>query len=365
MRAKVLCFALLGAAGIGQASAAPAKPAPEPLAPALPAPALAFKVAPASSGPWRMSIENTGDVPIRIPADARLLVLDLAPPAAAPEPKEPKKKAPAGPIRCTLPDDARPSSDEGHELVLPPHRSWSSTFDPLFYCFSAKERAALVAGTSVKAWFGWPARLTATGPKATRAATAAPPFAAAPVGAAVGRVSSVKALEADAVALTDAVVVAPSKSGEDTKPVTLSLPEAMDALRGAELLTTVSLHNGSDRPLTLLYRPEMILFTVNGPLGPVSCGFPRQVHAPIRELFATIGVKGRTDTTVLFTTTCPAGTFDEPGIYRLSARLDTTQASGRPINLKSWDDIAESRAPLLLRVRTPRRPQPAIRPTLD
>lgn len=363
MKARVLWFAL-GACVLcsaPDASAAPAKPAAPP-APSLPSPSLSFKVAPAPTGPWRLSIENTGDVPLRIAADARLLVLDLTPPEAPPDPKK-KKKAPAGPIRCVLPDDARPSSDEGSELVIPPHRSWSDSFDPLFYCFGARERGALVAGTSVKAWFGWAPRVvtTKTPPKP---ATPAPPFAVVPVGAAVGKVAPQKALEADAFTLTDPVTIAPKADGEE-RPVYLSLPEAMDAARGVELLTTVSLHNASDRAITLLYRPEMVLFTANGPAGPVSCGYPRQVSAPIRELFATIGAKGRTETSVLFTTTCPAGTFDQPGIYRLSARIDTTGASGRPINLKSWDDVAQSRALLLLRVRTPRKPQPAARPTLD
>ncbi|HVJ90917.1 MAG TPA: hypothetical protein VM580_14025, partial [Labilithrix sp.] len=209
--------------------------------------------------------------------------------------------------------------------------------------------------------------------KSSKSTKIAPPFAVTPVGASVGKVAPAKALESEAFTLTEAVSSArPPASGSaettgapSSSEVTLSVPESMDAARGAELSTTVALNNGGDRPITTLYRAEMLEFTVTGPSALVSCGQPRTVSAPIRELFVTIPPKGKIQTSVLFTATCPAGTFDEPGIYRILPRLDATNASGRPIGLKTWDGVAVGKAPLLLRVRAARKPGPPVRPALD
>lgn len=354
----------------GPSFAAPAAPQrPASAEPPLPAPQVALKVTPgAGGGPWRLQIENLSEGPLRVPADPRLLILELAPPTGPAE-GEPKKKptAPATPPRCVLPDDTRPTDDVGRELVLPSKRSWSTTFDPLFLCFGARERASLVVGTQVKARFGWPPPTPKAGALAKLPAQT-PPLAVTPVGASVGKVSGLKAIESDAFSLTETVTVAkPTTPSDETAStnVTLSVPETMDVGRGVELSTTIALSNQSDRPITVMYRPDMIGFTVSGPAGNVSCGFPRQVASPIRELFTTVAVKGRTDVSVMFSATCPAGTFDEPGLYRVLPRLDTTQASGRAIGLKSWEGVAIGKAPLLLRVRLPRKPGLPPRPALD
>lgn len=357
---------------------APAKTADP--APVLPPPQVKLEVTPDTNGkPWRLRIENTGEGPVRIPADPRLLVLELTPPASA-EPAPKAKKAAAAPatLRCILPSDARPSTDEGSELVVPTKRAWSASFDPLFYCFGARERAALVAGTSVKARFGWPAPKPLPGAKSGTARAPTPPFAVVPVGAAVGKSAPAKELEAAAFTLTEAVTA--PKDDDKTKTakgesdagseegaavtVTLSTPEALDAANGRELGTTVTLTNGAERPITLLYRPDMLQFDVRGPGGSASCGAPRSVAAPIRELFTTVPAKGKASVPVLFTSTCPSGTFDEPGIYRVTPRLDTTEASGRPIGLSTWDGKAAA-APLLVRVRSLRKPALPATPKLD
>jgi len=354
-------------------SGAPSAKTTAPPEPTLPPAQVTFKVTPGSSGaPWRLSIENTGEGPVRIPADPRLLVLELTPAPSEPAPNEngssanAKKKAqkPLPPPRCILPDDTRPSTDEGRELVIPPKRSWSTSFDPLFYCFGQRERSALVAGTTVKARFGWPRPAPRPGAKTPGLA---PPFAVTPVGASVGKVSPAKDIASDTLTLTEAVPVDKTIPTDESAAsnVTLGVPASMDAARGNELATTVTLTNGSDRSITLLYRPEMIQFVVSGPAGNVACGQAKTVASPIRELFTTIPVNGKTSTTVLFTTTCPAGTFDDPGIYRIMPKLDTTNASGRSLGLKSWEGVAVGKAPLLLRVRSPRTPALPPRPTLD
>lgn len=323
-----------------------------------PAPAVKLELTPAPSGPWTLKITNNNETPVRLAADARLLSLEIA-----------NTTATSGTItKCSLPDDARPSTDEGYELVMPSKRSWTATFDPMLYCFGS--RAALVKDASVKARFGW--RSVAT--KGGANASTSPPFAVTPVGASVGKLTPEKELESDPVTIPETVTAVPKPppppASSDAPPpppnVYLTVPETMDAAKGQELSTTVSLVNESDRPITLLFRPDMVNFALSGPAGTVACGAPRVIGSPPRDLFITVGVKARTSLGVLFTSTCPAGTFDHPGLYRLTPRLDTTNASGRHINVKSWDGVATSKSPLLLRIRQPKRPSiTGPRPSLD
>jgi hypothetical protein len=321
-----------------------AEPAP------LPVPPLVLTVTPgASGGPWKLKIENVGEVPIRITADPRLLELDITPPGDK-----------AKPVRCALPDDARPANDEGRELVIPGKRSWTANVDPIFLCFGGRERGALVSGASVKATFGW--RSNAKKP--------APPFAAAPVGAAIGVFGPAKTVESNAFTLSDTVPAVPSSTSSSNETpasssLSLSMPEALDIGRGSEIQTTITATNESDRSITLLFRPEVVAFRVTGPGGSITCGSPRSVDAPIRELFSTIAAKARASQALLLTAMCPADTFDDPGVYRVFPLLDTRGASGRTIGLRTWDAKAEGTKPMLLRVRSERRPQPPPRPSLD
>jgi len=340
-------------------------------------PPLALTVTPGTGGgPWKLRIENTGDVPIRIAADPRLLVLEVTPPAGTvldPTPPKtrpaPKKAAEPVTVRCALPDDARPATDEGRDLVVPGKRSWSASIDPLFYCFGSRERRALVAGATVKARFGWLVPPAKTAPK--KPAAPAPPFAAAPVGAAVGTIAPAKALEGAPFALveTHASSTAAAGSGDVTPgraSLNLSMPEARDVARGVEIETTVTVVNDGDKAAILLFRPETVRFSVSGPRGSSTCGAAAIVGSPIRELYSTIGAKGRASLSLLLTAKCPSDTFSEPGVFRVTAILDTSNASARSIGLKTWDGEATAKAPMLVRVRNPRRPSTTTpRPTLD
>ena len=341
-------------------------------------PPLALSVtAAAGGGPWKLRVENTGELPVRIAADPRLLVLEVTPPAGFVEPATAGAKRTVAPpksdgapkaVRCALPEDARPATDEGRELVIPGKRSWSATFDPMLYCFGARERAVLVSGATVTAHFGWPSapQKAAARPPA-RPTAAAPPFVASPVGAAIGHIAPAKALEAAPFTLAENVAAAPSlpaPPGAQTLRVTT--PETLDVARGTEISTVVTLENPSDRPVTLLFRSDMVRFHVAGPAGSIACGSTRTVGSPLRELYSTVGAKGRASVSVLLTATCPRDTFDAAGIYRVTPVLDTSGASGRGVGLKTFDAAVNGDSPLLLRVRSPRRPATGpTRPALD
>ncbi|AKV03597.1 hypothetical protein AKJ09_10260 [Labilithrix luteola] len=321
-------------------------------APALPSPPLDFIVTQGGGGsPWTLRIANSGELPVRIAADPRLLTLELTPAeTAAANPKAKTAKAPAL-VRCTLPADTRPSTDEGRELVIPAKRSWSASFDPLFYCFGAKERAALVPGTTIKARFGWPAPTS----KAKAAAPSAP-FVAAPVGAALGTLASAKELEAAPFTMSEPL--APASASAKTEgdegpkpPFVLSMPASLDVARATELGTSVTLRNVGGRSATLLFRPSTLGFSVRGPSGSIRCENTREGGTPIRELFSTVAPRGSVSTSFLLNALCPPDTFSEPGIYRVTPSLDTRDSSGRAIGIKTWDGEVTGTVPMLLRVR--------------
>jgi hypothetical protein len=370
MKAAAIAFASCLCAFFG----APLVCAEEGAVSTLSPPPLALTVTPGKGGgPWKLGIENTGDVPIRIAADPRLLILEVTPPVGTVLDTTPKRPAPkaADPVtvRCALPEDARPATDEGHDLVVPGKRSWSATIDPLFYCFGPRERRALVTGASVKARFGWPAPSTKAAAR-KKPSPPGPPFAGAPVGTAIGKVAPSKELEGTPFTLGETVGASTTPAPEPSPPgravVNVSMPETRDVARGVEIETTVTVVNDGDQAATLLFHPDTIRFSVSGPQGSYACGTAPIIASPIRELYSTIGAKGRASLSLLLTAKCPDDTFDEPGVYRVTAILDTSTASARPIGLKTWDGSATARTPMLLRVRAPRQPSAATsHPTLD
>lgn len=317
-----------------------------PATPALPPPPLSLSVS-AEGATWKVRIENTGDVPIRIAADARLLTFEITAPAGT---IDPKTKKPPKMVECKLPDF--PVTDEGHELVVPGKRTWTVNVDPFLYCFGANI-AALVKDASIKPHFGW-----ALG----KAKKPAAPFVASPVGAAIGKYDPVKQIDADAFALGEKL--APEAPAATPKGMWLSTSATLDVARGNEISITVTLANDGEKSQTLLFRPETIDFKVSGPGGSVGCKSTRPIDSPIRELYSSIGVKGRMSQTLLLTAVCPADTFDTVGVYRVTAKYDTTNASARSLGMKTWDDSVESTTPTLLRVRSSKGTE-LVHPVLD
>ncbi|WP_437625197.1 hypothetical protein [Sorangium sp. So ce1151] len=134
-------------------------PAPPPLPPA---PARVWLIAPSPQGPWTLRIDNAGERPMRIPADVRLLRLEI----------DTLNKRTKKTVRCAAPAGLKPSGfPERRALLLSPGQSYMEHFDPRLLCFG-KDEAALAGGSVVRAWYGWgpPPRWSRKAP--------APPFAA-------------------------------------------------------------------------------------------------------------------------------------------------------------------------------------------
>jgi hypothetical protein len=150
MRPSLALFAALALVGSGlvpaAAHAAPPKPTTKkPETPPLPeAQARMWLVAPTVEGPWTLRIDNEGTVGLRIPADTRLLRLEV-------EGWEKKAK----PLKCAVPDSMRPTAfPERRALLLAPGHSYVEQIDPRLFCFG-KGADALEGGVMVHARFGW------------------------------------------------------------------------------------------------------------------------------------------------------------------------------------------------------------------
>ncbi|UQA59405.1 hypothetical protein [Polyangium aurulentum] len=151
MRPSLALFAALTLVSAGlvpaAAQAAPPKPAtkkPEPPPPLPEAKARMWLVAPTVEGPWSLRIDNEGTVGLRIPADARLLRIEV-------EGWEKKAK----PLKCAVPDSMRPTNfPERRALLLAPGHSYVEQIDPRLFCFG-KGAEALKGGAMVHARFGW------------------------------------------------------------------------------------------------------------------------------------------------------------------------------------------------------------------
>jgi hypothetical protein len=130
-------------------AAAATTPAPAPVKRAAAKPSLPAKVTVDTGSPdppWKVRIENTGEKPIRIPADVRLLSFELTSKTS----KGQKRKH-----KCEAPRAMRPSSfPQKRELYLEPGAFYEEVFDPRLLCFGAAADA-LREGASVKPTFGW------------------------------------------------------------------------------------------------------------------------------------------------------------------------------------------------------------------
>jgi hypothetical protein len=350
------------------AATTPAPPAVE--APA-PEPSMVLTVyAPSARSPWRVRVVNTGSVPLRLTADARLLSLDLYVPDVR------------APLHCALPADMRPSNDVDRALIVPPRRSYSETIDPRLLCFGARETAALAPGTTVVAHLGWaappaPATPARSRPRPSRPPPrVAPPFVVSPLEGVEPKVAPRKeltaaafTLPADAPAPTPSDASSPAAGRLPTEPfptrLALSVPAHIESWSPFELSIPVTVKNEGTRPVTFLFRSQTLGFDVLGPSGAERCVWPTSPGAPIREMYTVLAPGGRATRSVLLENVCTGNSLDQGGLFIVRPRLDTRGATGGPIGLHTFDGEVLGTGTVVMRLHRGREAQRAEPPRLD
>jgi len=304
--------------------------------------------APTTHGPWTVRVANTGDIPVRLVADARLLTLELTPRGAR------------KPLRCQLPADMRPADDTERTLVLPPKRSYSESFEPRLYCFGERELEALEATTIVVARLGWPERANGHGPHVVSAIEGVEP-----------EVAPLADIASPPVSLPDEPTpmapAEPTRAAEDPDPVHLALASnrAVDAQSAENLALTVTLRNDGKRAVRVRFRPETLGFEVTSSSGAQHCGWPMMPSAPAHDYFSTLAPGGAESLTVLVGDYCGRAPFERPGLVVLRPNLDTRRASGATIGLKTFDGVVIAATPSVVRLHQGNGKPRIERPRLD
>jgi hypothetical protein len=322
----------------------------EPPPPVGPIPAVTLTLdAPTTRGTWTMRVTNEGDVPVRLVADARLLVLEVTPRGAR------------KPVRCELPADMRPGDDMERPLVLPPGRSYVEHFEPRLYCFGPHLLDALAQGSIVVGRLGW------QGGNKSR-----PPFEVASIAGVEPELAPLKDIASPPIGLPDEPSVslesAAPRRPDDPDPAILTLrgPASIDAQAPAGISITVTLHNAGKRAVIVRLRPETLRFEVTGPRGAEDCRWPLAPVAAMHELFSTVPAGGSADLNVLLGAYCSGHAFDDPGLVIVRPELDTRKASGADIALRTFDGRVLATSPVVVRLhhglKLPRIQHPHVEP---
>lgn len=401
-------------------SAATAKPK-EPEPPPLPPPDVRlWVVAPSPTSQWILRIDNDGARPVRIPADVRLLELEIdvpvfepeGPPADGAKPAAAKKKPPAKkpkPVKCAAPAALRPSSfPESRALLLAPGESYIEMFDPKLFCFD-KNASALTGAAVVRARFGWtPPKVSPWAAKTKKAPEG--PFAVEstdfpPAFAPVSQLSAPTILLSYAIeqppvpkvrsaapsppepASSPAGANEPSGAappntteGADTSQDEPRAPDAApkivdanaprleikpqafaDAAAGRNVSITTTAKNAGRRAMTAVLRPRMLGYRVEGSDGVLDCLAAPPTHAVPRDMYRSYKPEATTSFTVLLAEVCPRDTFARPGLYRVTPTL-FAQEHGRELGLTAHTQVVEAPAATLVRVQTGPEPFYATKP---
>jgi hypothetical protein len=350
-------------------SAAPARPAPaarpkgkEP-EPELPEPELRFRlIAPSAQGPWTFRLDNEGSRWLRVPADIRLVRLEV-------ESGDTLSKKAAKPVKCA-PAALRPEGfPEARALLLGPGDAYVETFDPRLFCFG-KESRALEGGALVRARFGWE-------PPRKGAKKVAPPFAVegtefpatvAPMkqlvgpsmvlsymppdepDAAPGDAKAGKDDDPDNIADTDEKPEAPPVVDENAARFELGGTAFVDAVNGFKVAVTLTAANAGHRPTLAAVRPRMMSFRIDGPNGVLHCHASPPSRSIPRNGYQTIKPGGATSMTILLAEACGRDPFRRPGLYKVTPTLHLNE-SGAEVGVAAFTGVIRAREPTLVRIQ--------------
>ncbi|MDP9033298.1 MAG: hypothetical protein M3O50_00700 [Myxococcota bacterium] len=307
-------------------------------------------------GPWSIRVTNEGDLPVRLDADARLLSLEISPRGAR------------NPVLCELPADMRPIDDSERNLLLPPMRSYTETFEPRLYCFGDRLQA-LAPGAIVVGRLGW----VRSGRDSNDGIRGRSPYVIAALDGIEPEVSGVSMIKSLPIAVPDEPTPAQtgpapaddSAEGDGTPRLTLRGASVIDAARPNEITIPITLRNDGTRPVVLRFRPEALGFDVMGGATVEHCVWPGLHAAPMRELFTALAPSESASLTLVLEGYCHGHAFDQPGLVVVRPWLDTRAASGAALGLHTFDGQVIATTPTLVRLHRGAIARPNTRPVLD
>ncbi|NUP04941.1 MAG: hypothetical protein HOW73_02655 [Polyangiaceae bacterium] len=406
------------------AKPAPEKPATDKAAPKVPVQSPVAKKKPAEEKkavsiemsvtatspdpPWLLRIENTSDVPVRIPADSRLLHFDL-------------KASKGGTKKCAPPKGLVPKDfDQKRELFLKPGEVYEEEIDPRMYCFGdttdflrpgtkltphfgfgkswgapkepfvAQSTDDLAPNTPLKSVSGLeftlppvpspppapgaaPGAPGTNGPKpvgemgsgidtpgAKPAPGPAPKPAPAPTsagGTAPAGSPQTPAPGPEGDAPTDGQPAQPAIVDKNAGHLDVFVSRLIDASAPRDIVLTVRAKNEGKRKLAAVLRGRMLHFHVeevgadNRTLRNVDCTHQNAGHGIATEMISQVGPGKEVSIPLSISEICPRGTFPKPGLYRITPKLDTAQ-EGEVLKHDPWLGQALARQSALVRLAT-------------
>lgn len=264
-------------------------------------------------------------------------------------------------LKCALPKEQVPkASSTKKQVELKSGEALIFRFDVHSLCFRENNESVLVPGARVRAHFGWPT-LTKTRWKKGKKEDYTPPQkapfvaqAAEPARAAEGSApddtSQVKELVSAELALSQDYATPLANEAQSSGPIELSLRRGADTALPANVIVQIGLKNRSGEPQRLFFRRELLTFDIDGPIGSVRCDPAPDDRAPDRKAFLTLGAGELMTVPSRLIELCPMGAFSEPGLYRVSARLDAKE-SGESFGLDAFTGQLETAAFTLVRIR--------------
>lgn len=351
-----LAFCPRAALAVPPAKATPQPKKPE--APTLPAPKVTLDVEiPAQGTLATMRLKNTGEAPLRVVTDVRLLRITV--PAPKPEGPLPRGKKPPTSVECAIPAQDRPKGD-GDAKVLGPGKTYVQRFDLRALCFSAEATRALAAATRISAAYGFEGKGLeapfAVGPLDPTDAEPKPTLAnAKEVRMAERDLGAHTSLEASPAAPSTSAHPEPPRADDPAAPapprMTLGTTPRIDTNDELSAGLTVTLKNESSRGVPLAFRTTALVVDVTSPSGQRStCSVPGLTSLG-RDLVPVVGAGRASSLSVVIGRFCPAGTFDERGVYTLSSRIDTRKTTVTAPYPGLFSGVVVASSPTLLRMR--------------
>jgi hypothetical protein len=400
--------------GDGPASSAPA-PASASAVAAAPPPAAPTKdgkpgplappnvrmwlAAPTLNGLWTVRIDNDEPHAVRIPADVRLVHLEID------EPDGPRKKT----YKCELSAGLKLAAfPDRRSLLLAPGESYAESFDPHLFCFG-KNGEALKGGNVVHATFGWHGKGGKLGPYAVESTEDPPSFLAvreleAPTGIlsvdgepgamwtqtawvapnapppphapplptttppiehnvdhyTAGREARIAAAAKNRRRWDQPINVIyhtdPPKPKQTLTPdeprrapivdenaprLELTIDKFVDATAPDHVTLNVKATNVGKRPMMVVLRPRMLGLDIEGPDGDRHCEEQSSTGAVARDAFHTMRPGDSASFRFLVGEICSLDVFSRPGLYKIIAHLDANE-SGSEIGLTAYTGYATS-----------------------